>query len=165
MTKKAWLKLNNRQKQSEIERFEYIMSKINNMANGVDSDVDYESRISALEDKVQALEDELAEKEDDEADRLGKVIVTVKHDDEPVAHAGVELANDNGSYTGTTGSAGGCTINNIPIGEYDVYVSLNDGNTFEYGKFNVQEGDNNLAIDLITFNAETEQMVEEDGEW
>lgn len=46
-------------------------------------------------------------------------ISVTKEDSTPVESVVVNLGED---YTGTTGSAGGCTIKNVPVGQYTVSV-------------------------------------------
>jgi len=54
----------------------------------------------------------------------GDVIVLVtNNDNEKVANAKVTLTKDGEEYTGTTGTAGGCTIRNVPYGEYNVVTT------------------------------------------
>ena len=50
-------------------------------------------------------------------------------------------------FTGKTGSAGGCTIRNVPEGTYDVVASLNGYQEYE-GTFTVSEDSNTLNITL-----------------
>ena len=112
---KEWNNLTTRQKMGKKERFDFIMSKINNVANGVDSDVDYESRITALEERIAVLEEAL-EDDDGESDRKGNVSVSVKDNvGNGIGNVTVVLAVDTIEYSGVTGSAGGCNINNVPI--------------------------------------------------
>ena len=164
---KEWNKLSNRQKMGKKERFDFIMSKINNVANGVDSDVDFESRVNALEERIAVLEEALDE--EDEADRKGNVSVSVKGgDDKGIGNVTVVLSKASIEYSGVTGSAGGCNINDVFVGEYDVNVLLGEGNIFEYGKFTVAEGDNELNIRIentMSFNVETPTLEEEEGEF
>lgn len=53
------------------------------------------------------------------------VNVTSTGDNAPVGNVDVTLTNTstNNDYTGKTGSAGGCTINNVPTGNYNVVAS------------------------------------------
>lgn len=44
-------------------------------------------------------------------------------DGNPIKDAEVELTGDNNTYSGTTGTAGGCTLRDVEFGEYDYTVS------------------------------------------
>lgn len=78
----------------------------------------------------------------------GKVSVSVKNNSgNGVSSATVVLSNDELEFSGTTGSAGGCTINNVPVGTYTVETTADD---YEDGLDNITvvEGNNNLNITL-----------------
>ena len=154
MSKNYWNKLNYRQKNSKIERFEFIMSKITNMANGVsDADTDFESKINALEDRVAVLE-AMVEDEDEneeEEESFGNVSVTVK-DEEGNPLQGVEIIVADGAtgdeYEGTTGSAGGCNINNVPLGDYEL-LGFKEGYNQYYGNITVVAGANDAEVVMV----------------
>lgn len=141
--RKNWSKLTGRQKSGKVERFEYIMNKINNASNGVTSDVNYDEKISALEDRIKVLEDKLNEDESEDGESLlGTVSVTVK-DEDGKSLQGVEVLVSDGNtgdeYSGLTGSAGGCNINNIPLGDYKL-LGFKDGYDQYYGEVTVVAG-------------------------
>lgn len=71
-----------------------------------------------------------------------------------IGNATVVLSNGNDEYTGTTGNAGGCTIRNVPLGEYAVEVSAN-GYVDETTTFTVTSGTNNLEVTLIEQQVDT----------
>lgn len=50
-------------------------------------------------------------------------------------------------YSGTTGSAGGCTIQNVPSGEYTVTATAAGYNEYT-GSFTVSATSKNLAISM-----------------
>lgn len=58
----------------------------------------------------------------------------------------LEDAEEN-QFTGKTGSAGGCTIRNVPEGTYDVVASLNGYQDYE-GTITVNEDSTTLNISL-----------------
>ena len=41
----------------------------------------------------------------------------------------VKLTKNGEEYTGTTGSKGGCTIKNVPVGQYNVSIDYTSGDT------------------------------------
>lgn len=50
-------------------------------------------------------------------------------------------------YSGTTGSAGGCTIQNVPPGEYSVTATAAGYNQYT-GSFTVSSSSKNLSISM-----------------
>lgn len=51
------------------------------------------------------------------------ISATVTDGENPISSATVTLTNDNKTITGTTGSAGGCTLSNVELGTYTVTAS------------------------------------------
>ena len=155
---KHWKKLNQRQKMSKKARFEYLMDKIEALENGEDEEDESDSQNNNNNNDDDVVVDVIV---------TGNISVTVKDDDgEGYNSVNVVLSNDDNEYTGTTGKAGGCNINNVVVGEYDVNVFISETRTFEYGKYNVIDGDNELNIIIPkTYTATTPTMEEEEGEW
>lgn len=87
------------------------------------------------------------EEPQDEELKLGNLSITVKNSlDETIENANITLTDrEDNTYTAKTGSAGGCNIKNLPLGEYlalaeaDTYVSITQGVT-------IREGNNNLEL-------------------
>lgn len=69
----------------------------------------------------------------------------------PVGNVNVTLTNTstNNEYSGKTGSAGGCTINNVPTGEYNVVANATGYNEYS-GTLTVDENTNSLSITLTS---------------
>ena len=96
--KDYWNDLTLVQKWDKAERFNYIMAYIDSKINGDDED----------------------EEPDDEGSS-GNIIVSVKNTDgESVANADVAVYASGEPYEATTGSAGGCTIRDVPYGDYTI---------------------------------------------
>lgn len=81
----------------------------------------------------------------------GNVSVTVKSESGE-AISGVDVIVGDGDtgeeYEGTTGSAGGCNINNVPVGEWDL-LAIKEGYAQFYGKITVTAGNNKANIVLV----------------
>lgn len=77
------------------------------------------------------------------------VNVTSTGDNAPVGNVDVTLTNTstNNDYTGKTGSAGGCTINNVPSGKYNVVASATGYHEYN-GTLTVDENTKKLNIKL-----------------
>lgn len=79
--------------------------------------------------------------------KTGNLNITVKDNyDNPVSGVNITLTDkEDNEYTAKTGSAGGCNINDLPLGEYlalaesELYVSVTKGVT-------INEGNNSLEI-------------------
>ena len=76
------------------------------------------------------------------------ILVSVNDDaGNPVQGANVILSDDEEDYVGTTGSAGGCTIKNVPVGNYEVEARASEYIPYLNG-FDVEDGENVLYITL-----------------
>ena len=70
------------------------------------------------------------------------ISVSVSDGTDPLENVSVTLTGaDSNEYTGKTGSAGGCTINNVPEGSYNVTASK-AGYIDYIGTLNVSKNDN-----------------------
>ena len=59
------------------------------------------------------------------------ISVTVTDGENPINSANVSLTNSNNiNITGTTGTAGGCTLSNVPLGSYTLTASASDYTTY-----------------------------------
>ena len=107
------------------------------------------------------------EEKDEEEITVADISVTAKNTlDEPIENAIVTLIKDEDSYSGKTGTAGGCTIKNVPFGTYDVLATVDTYIDVEQ-QFTVEAENNNL---IITFEKQTVQVTgptleEEEGEF
>ena len=74
--------------------------------------------------------------------------VSVSDGTDPLENVNVTLTDaDDNEYNGKTGSAGGCTISNVPEGEYEVVASKTG--YIEYtGTLTVNENNTSLNISM-----------------
>lgn len=76
------------------------------------------------------------------------ISVSVSDGTDPLENVNVALADaDSNEYSGKTGSAGGCTISNVPEGSYNVTASK-AGYIDYIGTLHVSKNDN-LTITMI----------------
>lgn len=75
------------------------------------------------------------------------VTVTVTSKDDKVASAKVTLTGDENSYTGTTGSAGGCSLKDVEVGTYTVTATATGYKNYT-GTVNVSSENNSISIDM-----------------
>lgn len=113
--------------------------------------------IKAEVDKLQKNyippKEEIIEEEPTTAD----INVSVKNSlNEAIENAIVTLIKGEESYSGKTGSAGGCTIKDVPFGTYNVIATAESYVDSEQ-QFTVEKENNNL---MITFE---EQQFQIDG--
>lgn len=79
--------------------------------------------------------------------------------------ATVVLSKGNLEYTGTTGSAGGCTLRNVLLGDYDLTCTCENYNDFE-DTLEVSADTTTLNITLnMKYFGSTETFEEEEGGW
>lgn len=92
-----------------------------------------------------APEEEVVVEEPTTAD----INVSVKNSlDEAIGNAIVTLTKGEETYSGKTGSAGGCTIKNVPFGTYNVLITAEDY-VDEKQQFTVEAENNNLIATLV----------------
>lgn len=112
--------------------------------------------------------DEYFDVEDDNDDEetvvLKELSVSVKNSfDEDVSNANIILTNNSQEFTGTTGTAGGCKITNLPLGNY-TYIATAENYVDKNGEIEIIDGDNTLEIILDKMNlniGDIEPMEEE----
>lgn len=76
------------------------------------------------------------------------ISVSTTNGTDPVSNVDVTLEDADGNqFTGKTGSAGGCTISNVPEGSYTVMASKT-GYTVYTGNITVGEENTTLTITL-----------------
>jgi hypothetical protein len=102
------------------------------------------------------IDEKIANKETEEPAEdtveTANIGVTVSDEDEnPISNAVVTIYNNgNLQFTGTTGSRGGCTIREVPFGNYSVGT---DANGYVSGIDSITvNGDMNITIVLIKDN-------------
>ena len=77
------------------------------------------------------------------------ISVSVTDGTNPIENADVILEDaDENQYSGKTGSAGGCTISNVPFGEYSVVATATDYAEYT-GNITVDENTSTLNIVLV----------------
>ena len=129
MTDDYWNDLNLVQKWSKKQRYNYILTYLHSQ---IDSETPKE---------------EPKEKEP-EVIKTGNVAVHVTDsEDEPIKDAVVTLNDNTNEFTCTTGSAGGCTMSNVPVGTYECTTEA-EGYITSIDDYTVAEGDNTLEIVL-----------------
>lgn len=75
----------------------------------------------------------------------GDVKITVTDGENPIGSASVSITDT--TFTATTGSAGGCTIRNVPLGEYTIEVGKT-GYISSLEDLTVNVGENPITITL-----------------
>lgn len=138
-----WKDLKLNEQMSKQDRFNFIMAYIDEHSSS--------STEETKEDKV--VEEEVIQK--------GTVSVTVIDGENGIGNVSVVLSQDGSEDTYTcpngTGGAGGCTISNVPYGEYDVTATC-DGYVTEETTVTVNDASVNLEI---TLTLETVEQTEE----
>ena len=159
-----WSKLKLNECWSERERYNILMSVIDERINGSPSNS------NSTNNNVS----------DDDSVTVSEVIVSVIDDESNgVGNVNVSLTNTDNEYSTRTGSKGGCTLKNVEFGEYTVtatcdgYAPYNDTITIDEEEFIL----NIVLVNVVSFDGEDEgidddspnvsggQMFEEDGEF
>ena len=73
--------------------------------------------------------------------------VSVSDGTDPLENVDVTLSDTENNYTGKTGSAGGCTISNVPEGTYNVTATKTGYNEYT-GTITVNEETTSLTISM-----------------
>lgn len=81
-----------------------------------------------------------------------------------VNNASVEVHDDEHSYNGTTGKAGGCNITNVPYGEYTLFVEA-EGYESNVDSLTVTGESMDVTVNLTPSSIGAETLDEEDGTW
>ena len=124
---------------------------------------DNEDILKKIEDHFEVLKEHAKERHDEIVEEVSEaagmdvqtaeVIVSVSDEiGNPVQAAKIILSNDEEDYVGTTGSAGGCTIKNVPVGEYTVETRASEYFT-DSNVFTADEGENLLYVTLKTITS------------
>ena len=91
--------------------------------------------------------------ETEEEPELSSIAVSVTDGNDGIGNIDVVLSDGTNEYTGKTGNAGGCTIKDVPYGEYTVSVEAEGYNAYE-DTFTVDSAEEELAIQLVEATAE-----------
>lgn len=91
--------------------------------------------------------------ETEEEPELSSIAVSVTDGNDGIGNIDVVLSDGTNEYTGKTGGAGGCTIKDVPYGEYTVSVKAEGYNAYE-DTFTVDSAEEELAIQLVEATAE-----------
>ena len=75
------------------------------------------------------------------------ISVSVTDGTNPLENVDVVLTDTENEYSGKTGSAGGCTISNVPEGTYNVTATKTGYNTYT-GTITVNEDNTSLSISM-----------------
>lgn len=105
--------------------------------------------------------------QDDDEEDVGVIHVSVLDSDtgEGVNSASVDIHDDEHTYTGTTGKAGGCNINNVPYGEYTLFVEA-EGYESNVDSLTVTNESMDVTVNLTPSSISAESFEEEDdGNW
>lgn len=81
-------------------------------------------------------------------ENTGKINVTVTDEDgKAVANADVSVYDKGEPYEGTTGTAGGCTIKNVPYGDYTI-EAVAEGYDFTVEQITVNQSEQSKTLVL-----------------
>ena len=93
-------------------------------------------------------------------------VTVLDNENNPISGASVTEKKKKKEYTGNTGSAGGCNIRNVPLGDYSV-TTIKDEYIISEDDITVVAGENTLEIILekekATYSEDTETFDEEGG--
>ena len=131
-----WSDLNLVQKWSKRERFNYILTYLH-------------SNLDSGKPKEENKPEEPA------VVKKGNISVHVTDtENEAIQGAVVVLSDNTNEYTCTTGKAGGCSMNDVPVGNYECTTEAEEYIT-SVDDYVVVEGDNtlNIELDLDTLEA------------
>lgn len=107
--------------------------------------------------------------DDSDEEKFSNISVLVTDEDNnPVNQATVTINDGVNDYVGTTGTAGGCTIKNVPFGNYDVTTTA-EGFITDIDTLTVNSESMSLEIMLGEqegpMGVGGQIMEEEEGEW
>ena len=109
----------------------------------------YNILMTYIDEKLGATE----EVEETEEPELSSIAVSVTDGTDGIGNINVVLSDGTNEYTGKTGGAGGCTIKDVPYGEYTVSVEAEGYNAYE-DTFTVDSAEEELTIQLVEATAE-----------
>lgn len=127
--KDYWNNLSLREAWSKKERFNFIMKYIDEKAGSTDT----ETPEPTPEEPTITIAD---------------ISVSVKNSDgKGIGNASVVVSDNVSEYTGSTGSAGGCTVRGVLLGDYTITTSA-DGYITSVDDFTVTDGENVFEVVL-----------------
>ena len=132
--KDYWKDLSLREAWSKRERFNFIINHINeklgessNTGSNTEAPVDDEPPVTTSDISISV--------KDNKGKGIGSASVTVSQNGSEV------------TYTGVTGSAGGCTVRNVPLGNYVISTDA-EGYISSVDDFTVTAGENVFEVVL-----------------
>lgn len=150
-----WSKLGLKEAWSKKERFNIIMNHIEELTSSADTSGNNSSTTPT---------EPTTEPEEPVVTTTANISVSVKDvNDNPISGATVTVSNGTEEYTGNTGRAGGCTVRNVPLGDYTV-TTIKEDYIISEDDITVVEGENNLEIVLEQEKATGETNGLSDGE-
>ena len=134
--KDYWKELSLSEAWSKRERFNYILNYL-------------EGKISSNNNKPEPQEPETPLEPEEPAVTTAVINVSIKdNEDNGINGATVEVTKDNNVlFSNHTGSAGGCILRDVPVGDYLMHTHT-DGYIDSYDDFTVTDGENNFSIVL-----------------
>lgn len=133
--KDYWKDLSLREAWSKRERFNFIMNHIDEKA-GDESPSPTNNNASEEEEEVTVTTSDISVSvKDNKGVGIGSASVTVSQE------------GNETTYTGNTGSAGGCTIRNVPVGDYTITTEAT-GYILSVDDFTVTDGENIFEVVL-----------------
>lgn len=132
--KDYWKDLSLREAWSKRERFNIIMDHINGKLDGTSTNTPSTTDEPKEETPVTTSNISISVK-DDTGKGIGSASVTVSKEGSDV------------KYTGITGSAGGCTVRNVPLGDYIISTDA-AGYISSVDDFKVTAGENVFEVVL-----------------
>lgn len=143
LMKDYWKDLSLREAWSKRERFNFILNYFDEKLESSNGETNDEPVDEPTVEPVEPV--------------TVNVSVHVKDsEDNGINGALVEIYQDNNDpYTGNTGKAGGCTVRNVPVGEYSIRTSA-EGYITSIDDLTVVDGDNSIEIVLELENETVE---------
>lgn len=134
--KDYWKELSLSETWSKRERFNYILNYL-------------EGKISSNNNEPEPQEPETPLEPEEPAVTTAVINVSIKNnEDNGINGATVEVTKDNNVlFSNHTGSAGGCILRDVPVGDYLMHTHA-DGYIDSYDDFTVTDGENNFSIVL-----------------
>lgn len=133
--KDYWNELSLRERWSKRERFNFIINHIEEKSGSGNSNKEPVTEEPVIEEPtVEVTSNITVSVKDDEGNGINGAIVEV-------------IANNTTLFTGKTGSAGGCTIRDVPIGDYSIQTSA-EGYILSIDDYTVINGENTFEVVL-----------------
>ena len=130
-------------KLNKKERFNYVNNRIDAIIEelGLNEETENPTQTSTDDENLSGT------------DETGELKVTVKDNNGgTVEGCTVTLTDTEHEYTGTTGSAGGCTIRDIPVGAYTPVLTKEGYDESQRDEITIQAGENTIEFILQEAN-------------